>query len=195
MLDTRARKYIQPQIEKLAKQLLRWHCTPNQITVTAGVIGVVAAGFVVLSMPWVAFGLLWLSGLLDVVDGSMARLSQKASPIGTLLDILLDRVVEIAVLLALIHRRPDTAVWVAVVLGAVVLSMTVFLTVAALIENAGEKTFHYQAGLAERTEGFVMLSCCILFGTLQHIFLIIFAAIIAWTAAQRFIQVVRWFKG
>ena len=40
--------------------------------------------------------------------------------------------------------------------------MTVFLTVGALSEKKGMKSFYYQAGLAERTEGFILFTMMVL---------------------------------
>ncbi|MCY1691791.1 CDP-alcohol phosphatidyltransferase family protein [Exiguobacterium sp. SL14] len=49
--------------------------------------------------------MLWISGMLDVIDGTMAR-KEKTTPIGTILDLVLDRIVELSVLIGLALRFP-----------------------------------------------------------------------------------------
>lgn len=194
MLDTKARKYLQPAMDQIARRLLRSHLTPNHVTVAAAIIGV-AAG-VVFGAGWtpLAVFLLWFSGLLDVVDGSMARLSHASSPLGALMDVVFDRLVEISILLALIYRTPERAIPVALVLSCIILSMTVFLTAGALIQNTSTKSFHYQAGLAERSEGFVMLTLAMCLPTYQTLLLLLFAGMILYTAIHRFVLVAKFLK-
>ena len=45
--------------------------------------------------------------------------------------------------------------------------MTIFLTVGALAQNNGMKSFRYQAGLAERSEGFICFSFMILLSSIK----------------------------
>ncbi|RDY66633.1 CDP-alcohol phosphatidyltransferase family protein, partial [Halobacillus trueperi] len=46
---------------------------------------------------------------------------------------------------------------------SIIVSITIFLVVGAVSEKAGIKSFYYQAGVAERTEGFLLFSLMILF--------------------------------
>jgi len=68
------------------------------------------------------------------------------------------------------------------------ISMTIFLTTGPLAENKGEKTFYYQAGLAERTEGFLMLSLMMLLKENAGVVINIFTGMVVFTAFQRFIE-------
>jgi archaetidylinositol phosphate synthase len=106
MLDTHARKMVEPLIRKTAKGLLKTGLTANQVTMFSFVIGISSGFFVYWNFPVWAVFLLWFSGFLDAVDGTMARLT-KPSPWGTVLDVTLDRLVEISVILGLAFRFPD----------------------------------------------------------------------------------------
>ena len=98
MLDTHARKHVQPMVEKTADYLLKRGLTADSVTKIAFIIGLYTGVFIYLDQPLIAIAALWLSGYLDVVDGTMAR-KTKPSAWGTLLDISFDRMVEISVIL------------------------------------------------------------------------------------------------
>ena len=155
MLDTRARSKIDPILDRSARWLLDHGLNPNQVTGAALVIGLSAALVLFLGSPWTAVALLWLSGYLDAVDGSMARQSGKSNPFGAMLDIVSDRVVELGIFWALALNHPESHLAMMGLVSAIVLTMTVFLTTGMLVEKTGRKSFYYQAGLMERTEGFM----------------------------------------
>jgi phosphatidylglycerophosphate synthase len=191
MLDSKARHFIQPHIDWTARLLLNWGCTPIHVTMIALIVGVAAAIAVALGHQWLGVVLLWTSGLLDVLDGSLARLGKSSSAVGALMDIVFDRVVEIMVLLAVMYSEPKLAAPTALVMASIVLSMTVFLTVGALSEKMGSKSFYYQPGLMERADGFVALSLIVIIQPWRAELLLLFAAAILFTALQRFAEAMR----
>ena len=71
------------------------------------------------------------------------------------------------------------------------MSMTIFLTVGALSEKKGVKSFYYQAGVAERSEGFIFFSLMILIPSYLGIITNIFSILIIITAIQRFFEAKR----
>lgn len=187
MLDTHGRKYVQPVIEISAKALLKLGLTPNQVTMISFFIGVSTGLFIYFDQPIIAVAVLWLSGFLDVVDGTMARLT-KPSSWGTVLDVTLDRLVEISVIIGIAFAFPDL-MWALLLLSvSIIFSMTIFLTVGAVSEKKGMKSFYYQAGLAERTEGFILFTLMIL--VVNHLLLItlIFLAVEIFTGLQRLLE-------
>lgn len=188
MLDTYGRKYVDPHLDRIADFFISRGRTPNQITVAAFLIGTTSGILVVTGLRLPAVALLWLSGLLDAVDGAMARKLKQTSPWGTLMDITFDRIVEISVILGLGILHPGARLELMLLLAAVIISMTVFLSVGALTKNTGKKSFYYQAGLAERTEGFIMSSLMILFPPLVGGITVVYAAAILFTAGQRFFE-------
>lgn len=187
MLDTRARHYVQPVINVSADTFLKWGLTANHVTVISFLIGVTSGLFIYFEQTVLALLVLWFSGFLDVVDGTMAR-KTKPSSFGTVLDVSFDRLVEISVILGLAFKYPD-AMWVLLLLSvSIIYCMTIFLTVGAVSEKQGVKSFYYQSGLAERTEGFILFSLMIIFT--NHLILIglIFLAVEIITSIQRLIE-------
>lgn len=161
MLDTHARKYVNPIIELGAKFLLKLNLTPNNVTILALLIGVSTSIFLYFDMQISAVILLWVSGYLDAVDGAMARKSNSSSSFGTLLDIVSDRIVEVSIVLVLGLKFIDVRYNLIILTVCILMSMTIFLTVGALSEKKGVKSFYYQAGVAERSEGFIFFSLMI----------------------------------
>lgn len=185
MLDTYGRKYINPFIEFWVKIFEKMTLTPTQVTIIAFLVGGVSIlsygkGYVV-----VAVILLWFSGLLDAVDGALARKTGQISKWGTLLDITFDRLVEVGMLVMIAVLNPHGYFAIILVLSSIIFSMTVFLTVGALSENNGKKSFRYQAGLAERTEGFLFISFMMIFNNHVQWIGYGFTALIVITAVQR----------
>jgi archaetidylinositol phosphate synthase len=194
MLDTHARKWVQPTIDATAKSLLNMGLSPNQVTWLAFLIGVTTGVWIAVDLPIVAVILLWFSGYLDAVDGSMARMRKLTSAWGTLLDITFDRIVELSVIIGLAVLFPDSQFLLLLLTASIVFSMTVFLTVGALTEKKGMKSFYYQAGLAERTEGFILFTLMILLPQWLLWITGIFVVIEIFTALQRLMEARRILK-
>ena len=191
MLDTHARKYVNPIIELGAKFLLRLKLTPNNVTILALLLGISTSIFLYFDMQIIAVTLLWVSGYLDAVDGAMARRSNSSSSFGTLLEIVSDRIVEVSIVLVLGLKFVDVRYNIIVLTVCILMSMTIFLTVGALSEKKGVKSFYYQAGVAERSEGFIFFSLMILIPSYLGIITNIFSILIIITAIQRFLEAKR----
>jgi phosphatidylglycerophosphate synthase len=190
VLDTHARKYVQPLMDRTSDSLLRLGLSANQVTVISFIIGTSSGIFIYLDYYVWAVIVLWASGFLDAVDGTMAR-KTKPSAFGTVLDVSFDRVVEISVILGLAFRFPE-AMWALLLLStSIIFAMTIFLTVGAVSEKKGVKSFYYQAGAAERTEGFILFTAMVLFHNFLVILTLAFVAIELFTAFQRLIEAKR----
>jgi phosphatidylglycerophosphate synthase len=187
MLDTHARKYVQKPIEITANALLKIGLTANTVTTIAFLIGITSGLLIYLDEPIWAVFVLWLSGFLDAVDGTMAR-NTKPSSWGTLLDISFDRLVEISVILGLAFRYPN-AMWALLLLSvSIIYAMTIFLTVGALSEKKGVKSFYYQAGVAERTEGFILFTLMIMLPKYLVVITLLFLFLEILTTMQRLFE-------
>jgi archaetidylinositol phosphate synthase len=190
MLDTHGRKFVQPIIEKTAKGLLNIGLSANQVTYIAFLVGLSTGPLIYFEYPMWAVFALWLSGFLDAVDGSMARLTE-TSPWGTVLDVSFDRLVEISVILGLAFRFPNV-MWALLLLSvSIIYSMTIFLTVGAVSEKQGMKSFYYQAGVAERTEGFILFSLMMIFTDYLLVLTLLFFAVELFTGLQRLFEAKR----
>lgn len=194
MLDTHVRDLVQPFFSALARRLSAKGVRPLQVTLWSLGAGVLAACFLVQGWTWLFLSLLWLSGMLDAVDGTLARLDGTVSRFGALLDIVCDRFVEGAVLLAFAWKYPEGAFQIVALCCAIILSLTVFLTAAAVLPNTSSKSFHYQAGLTERTEGFLFFSLMALMPEQVGLIALVFSAAVMFTAMQRFLAAARVFR-
>jgi len=188
MLDTHCRKYIQPLIGVGADIAMKLGLTANGVTIIAMLLGLLSGVLVALGFNIAAVLVLWFSGYLDAVDGTIARKTKSSSPFGTVMDITFDRMVEGAVILGVAYKYTEFSFISLVLAVSIIISMTIFLTTGPLAENKGEKTFYYQAGLAERTEGFLMLSLMMLLKENAGVVINIFTGMVVFTAFQRFIE-------
>lgn len=185
MLDTYGRKYADRYINRTSDFLLKLKLTPIQVTFIALFTGLCASIAYYFGYKFLSITILWISGYLDAVDGAMARKSRKVTKTGTLLDIFFDRVVELAFIIIFAIKHEDSVFALLCLTCTIVMSMSVFLTSGMLIENKGKKSFHYQAGLMERTEGFIMFTLMILFSKYMLQITLLYAALIAFTVFQR----------
>lgn len=191
MLDTYGRKYLDKYFDKTANFLLKLKLSPTHITVVALFMGLLASFQYYLGNVILSIIMLWFSGYLDAVDGAMARKSKTITKTGTLLDIFFDRVVELVFIMAFSLRHSDSVFALLCLTCSIVLSMTVFLTSGTLLENRSKKSFHYQAGLMERTEGFIMFTLMMSFNNYMKEITYIYAALILFTACQRLVESIK----
>jgi archaetidylinositol phosphate synthase len=189
------RKPFQPLFDGLGRGLVKLKMTPNIITCFAFFIGVASAVFIGLGKPYLALLLLWLSGIMDVLDGTVARLTGKSSLTGAYIDLIFDRMVEAIIILGFVFLEPSSYLAYIVFLISVIFNFTTFIVAGALFKNTGMKSIHYDCGIVERTEAFIVFSLMILFE--QYIFLILmsFNLLVFITGIIRFIKIIKHNKG
>lgn len=194
MLDTHGRKYLDPLIRGSARMLSSMGIKPDHVTLLAFIVGMTSAIIILFGWEILSVLLLWISGFLDALDGALARETGSSSSWGTVMDITFDRLVELALIICL--ALTDHSIWPALIilLSGIVFSMTIFLTVGALSERASSKAFYYQAGLMERTEGFIFFSIMILFRNIRIPVTFLFSALIIITGLQRLSEAERLFR-
>lgn len=90
--------------------------SPNAATVAGTLVGVLSGVFFGWGFAAIPGFLLLLSGVLDIVDGTLARKRGVSSPAGAYLDSTLDRVSESAVFIGLVFRYRDNLTWFFLVL-------------------------------------------------------------------------------
>lgn len=188
VLDTRARHLVQPVLDAIARGCRRVGIGANALTVAGMLVGVLAAAIVAAGHPVAGFAVLWLSGLIDAADGTLARLTTP-SPLGAILDITFDRVVELSMIVALAWLNPEARLEMVVLAGAIAVAMSLFLSIGAAMQNASVKSFHYAPGLGERTEAFICLSLMVLDQAHIVAWTWVFVALIAFTMGQRLLHV------
>ena len=137
--------------------------TPNRITFTSCLFGIAFTPLAYLGSPGLACLTLLISGYLDTLDGTLARLKGESSPAGATLDIVADRLVEFSVIVGIYLIAPESRSFAALfMLGSVLLCVTTFLVVGIFEAHSGEKSFHYSLGLMERAEAFAFFILIIL---------------------------------
>ncbi|GAB4188728.1 MAG: CDP-alcohol phosphatidyltransferase family protein [Simkaniaceae bacterium] len=192
-------KYLRPYyqivlVNPIAKKIQ--YCSflsPSYLTLIGCFIGIISGIAIGLGWLWTGFSCLLLSGYLDTLDGTAARLKEQSSPFGSALDIVSDRVVELAVILGLYNLYPEVdGIFSLLMLGSILICVTSFLVVGIFTENTGQKSFHYSPGLMERGEAFLFFSFMIFFSASFSILAIVFSALTFFTSVLRLYQFSQW---
>jgi CDP-diacylglycerol--glycerol-3-phosphate 3-phosphatidyltransferase len=103
-----------------ARILISLRITPNGATFLGGMVGSLAAALVI-SGNWLwAAAIAAMSSLLDGVDGAIAEMTDRKTKFGSVLDAVVDRIVELVWFTSLIA-------WGADITAAVVLGLTILL--------------------------------------------------------------------
>jgi len=191
MIDTKLRRYVQPTFDKVAQTLHHTGFSADSVTIVAFLTGVLS-GYLV-SRQWMvpALMFLWLSGLLDVLDGTVARISGKTSSTGAFLDLILDRMVEAAVILGFYALAPEHALAHLLFFVGVIFNFSTFLAAGSLFRNSGVKSMHYDPGILERTETFLLFTAMILWPAARYWLLMLFNATMFLTGIIRFIRIIK----
>jgi len=183
----KTRKVISEYItQPPVKLLARTPVTPNTLTwlgflITAGAAALIitehlfAAGFVVL-----------VAGVFDMLDGALARLTNRATPFGGILDSTLDRVSEAILLLGLLAVfTRDQKVAESLLIGIVLFGSLMVSYLRSRIEAMG---IECKIGLFTRPERVIILALGLLLSRFEYalvIALIIIAVFSFFTAGQR----------
>jgi archaetidylinositol phosphate synthase len=154
-------------LDQLALGFHRLGLTPNSSTVL-GLVFAVAAGFLLYSRVsdlltfWVAPLLVLISGFFDMIDGSLARMSQRATKYGGVLDSTLDRLGEIFILSGIILGGLSSLSW-----GLVAISASLMVSyVRARSEVEGVRMSG--VGIAERPERMLVLVAALLLRSIEY---------------------------
>lgn len=173
-------------LDALARALVRAGVTPNGLSYAALALGLLAAALFYGQHGWWAFLVLLVSGLLDAVDGRVARLGAGPTVWGGVLDLTFDRVVEAAVLLGIALPHPEWHVPALILACTWYVNLCVFLAIGAASERHSEKIILYPPGLLERTEALIFALIVVAAPSLAAAAGYVYAALELVTAAQRF---------
>ncbi len=140
----------------LARLLAKTPLTPDALTWLGFFINIGAAVLVVTDHFLAAGILVLVAGLFDLLDGALARLTDRVSRFGAVLDSTLDRLSEAAVLLALLvvfarGQHVDASLLV----GATLLGSLMVSYIRARMEGMG---IECKAGIFTRPERVIILS-------------------------------------
>jgi CDP-diacylglycerol--glycerol-3-phosphate 3-phosphatidyltransferase len=152
--NANARRSVARIIDPVAKLLLRLKVTPDGITwFGCGATVVISFAFLAQGKFLIGALLFGLFSLIDLLDGTMARMLGTAGPWGAFLDSTLDRVSDSAVICALIYFYVNSEVSqrnVVVIAGIVSLVMSLLTSYARA--KAESLDAQCTVGIAERAE-------------------------------------------
>jgi CDP-diacylglycerol--glycerol-3-phosphate 3-phosphatidyltransferase len=154
---------------QLTEAVARTGISPNQIT-ALGFLANVAAGVLVGFGFFIAGALVMLlGGLLDLIDGSLARLTSQATPFGEVFDTVMDRYSEGAVLFGLLiwELNRGHAVESALIFASVAGSFMVSFTRA----RAEVLRMDVKEGLFTRTERVGLVAVALLLAGIPYVLL------------------------
>jgi archaetidylinositol phosphate synthase len=154
--------------------------SPNQWTMLSLVPALLSLYFLINSQFIPAAFLFLLSSFLDIVDGSVARVTGRVSDLGAYMDTIVDRYVEFMVLLGiLLAGIPGfllpSQVWIFIYLFGSL--MTTYSKAAA--QEKGISRTEVRGGILERAERLIILTAGIFLASLQPVYLTYVIALLA----------------
>lgn len=190
-MDPAAGRPLASLVLKLARGLNRLRISPNVLTIV-GFSGTVASALVLaLGYPIPAALLFLAASGLDMLDGTLARLQNKTTPFGALLDSTLDRYGEAVFLVALAYQRGNQGgldlsqfmLLMATLAGSILVSY-----VRARAEGLG---LSGKTGWFQRPERVILLAAAVAIAPLTVALLAILAVGTHLTVAQRILDIWR----
>ncbi len=180
------RNRLHQQIAHLTRSLTEWltqqDLSPNQVTVCGLVLCLLAAALIALDFLVFA-GFVWLiGGVLDLLDGALAREQNRVSRSGAFLDSTLDRISDGVVLAAIVYHFASHGDAVTALLAALALLGSVLVSYTrARAEALGAGC---EVGAMTRPERVVVLTLGLWLGLLQ-VAVYVLVAMTAVTVGQR----------
>ncbi len=188
------RKVIAHRISHpIVRLLARTGVTPNALTWFGLLLSLGAAVLIALKQPFAAGFVVLFAGLFDMLDGALARFTDKITRFGAILDSTLDRLGEVAVLLGLlIFFVRELSIPGILVVGFTLPGALMVSYLRARAEAAG---LTGEVGFFTRTERVIILSLGLLLSGIDYA-LIISLGIIAFfsyvTVIQRLLHI--WYQ-
>lgn len=145
-------------VEPVAGRLLKFGITADQVTIVGAVLTMAVSIFFIGTGQFLIGGILVsLLGLSDLIDGTMARLSNTAGSWGAFLDSTLDRLVDGAIYGSLIYWYSISVLankWIVIALIIGLITAQVTSYTRARWESVGVQG---KVGIAERSERMIAL--------------------------------------
>ena len=176
------RYFTEPVVTVLEKT----HITPNTVTCLGLLITIAAAVLVAIGHPFAAGFVVLFAGLFDMLDGALARRTNRVTKFGGVLDSTLDRISEAAVLIGIaVFYANRQSTWGVALAGITMISSQLVSYIRAKAEALN---INCEIGIFTRPERVVILSIGLLlsrFNNVLFIALAIIAVLSFFTAGQR----------
>jgi len=145
------RDKVDTALEPVAKAFARAGFTPNVLTCIGLVVSLLAGVLFAYGLPRFAAIALLICGFFDMIDGAVARVAEKVTEFGGVLDSVVDRFTEAAIIIGIVYGgTPELGQW-GWLAGALALVGGLMVSyVRARAEAAG--TGKLDVGFAERAE-------------------------------------------
>ena len=191
--NTMIEQHIRPKCQKyfdiLGVHITKFPVTANQMTLCAFLFGVMSAVSIGYEYTYYALIFLWLSGLCDVLDGTIARLTNTSHPFGAYTDLIADRMVECGLMVGFAIRYPEHYMTYIFFLIALLFHFSTFVVAGSVFDNNGPKSMHHDRSIVERAEAFVVFSFMILYPQAIYYILMPFTIIVILSGCARFMRV------
>jgi phosphatidylglycerophosphate synthase len=190
MLGDKSRQSLKPIVFKIGKFF--GFAPPNFYTFLTLVTGFITAYLILINQPYLAIVFILLSGFMDLVDGAVAKATDRITKFGAMFDSVTDKITEIAVYFGLAFFSAQFY------LGAT-LAITTFMLSSYISKHAGVLGQKSGGGLLERKERIILLViglALLPFGTIYMEWILYLIALLSTlTAIQRLERTRRGLKG
>ena len=178
--------------QPVASLLAKAPVTPNTITWFGFLLTIGAAALIVAEKLFAAGFVVLAAGFFDMLDGALARLTDRATRFGAVLDSTLDRLAEAVLLLSLLvlYAREQAVAGVLLV-GIAMLGSFMVSYLRARIEALG---LECTVGLFTRAERVIVLALGLWLNQIDYVLITALAIIVLFsffTAGQRLLYVWR----
>jgi CDP-diacylglycerol--glycerol-3-phosphate 3-phosphatidyltransferase len=170
------RKFIAQGITKpIIGAIAKTPLTPNIIT-WVGLLVTIGAGALVITDYWLAAGIVVLAaGLFDMLDGALARATNKMTRFGAILDSTLDRVSEAILLVSLLAVfARDGLVTESILSGVALVGSLLVSYIRARMEGLG---LECKAGFFTRPERVIIVALGLMLSQFNYAMLVMLAAL------------------
>lgn len=176
----------------IVRIIARTSITPNALTWFGFTLSLGAAALILTERLFAAGFVVIIAGFFDMLDGALARSTERVTKFGGILDSTLDRLAEAAILLSvlMIFARQQSVLGVLIVGLALLSSMLV----SYLRAKAESLSLNCELGLFTRPERVIVLALGLLLSRIEYALIISLGIVVVlsfFTAGQRLIHVWR----
>ena len=186
--ETVANYFTQPLVRLLAKTSI----TPNTITWFGLLVTIGAAVLIITEHLFAAGFVVLIAGCFDMLDGALARSTNRTTQFGAVLDATFDRLSEALLLLGIIVLYAKGGFVVGILLVGVALPSSLLVSyIRAKAESLGLKC---RVGLFTRAERVIVLALGLLFSQIDYALITALSVIMVFsfiTVGQRLLYVWR----
>ncbi len=170
--ESAARVFSQP----IARVLAKTGISPTALTWTGFLIALGGGALIALGYPFIAGVAVLVGAAFDMLDGALARLTNRVTRFGAVLDSTLDRLGEVAVLLGILVAYAQSGSVAGILLTGLALPGS--LLVSYLRARAEAISLDCKVGLFTRTERVVIVSLGLLFSRVDYALIAALAIIV-----------------